>query len=70
MPVQKSLETYWIHHAHIYIYIYIYEGKIKNSDEIAVSVVDDFVYKWDPSTATMEEVCRHQGGLYRKINFI
>ena len=24
MPVQKILETYWMHHTHIYIYIYIY----------------------------------------------
>ena len=24
MAVQKSLETYWIHHVYTYIYIYIY----------------------------------------------
>ena len=24
MPVQKSLETYWMHHVYIYIYIYDY----------------------------------------------
>ena len=24
MPVQKCLETYWMHHVYIYIYIYIY----------------------------------------------
>ena len=27
MPVQKSLETYWMHHIYIYIYIYIYRER-------------------------------------------
>ena len=46
---------------YIYIYIYIYthtnthECGLKSSYESIISAVDDFFYKWDPSTVTLME---------------
>ena len=43
MPVQKGLETYWVHYEYIYIYIYIYM-KCKNKPKfLRKRVLDAFM---------------------------